>query len=217
MIRLLVVDDHPVVTAGLAAELANEPDMEVVASAGTVEDAIRLIEQTVPDVVIADVLFGTRPRGLELVDRYGRDLRPAILLFSNYAPPATVWAAREHGAAGYLTKEASTAELVAAIRTIVGGYDFFPRELLDAAGCALETPTAREIEIIEAIAGGAANKEVAAALQISPRTVETHLTRCFARYAIASRAELVAIAIREHWLPEALRSSRPTSPRQLQR
>ena len=61
MIRLLVVDDHPVVTAGLAAELANEPDMEVVASAGTVEDAIRLIEQTVPDVVIADVLFELVP------------------------------------------------------------------------------------------------------------------------------------------------------------
>jgi DNA-binding NarL/FixJ family response regulator len=202
-IRLIVVDDHPVVGFGLIGELANEPNMEVVASPLTIEEAIPLIEREKPDVVIADVVFENRPRGLELVDRFGRAPDgPAILLFSNYAPASMVTLALEHGAAGYLTKEASPAELARAIRTVASGAVFVSREILAAARNTPDRPSPRELEIITEIAAGATNKEIAASLGISPRTVETHLERCFARYDLASRAELVALAMREHWLAE---------------
>jgi DNA-binding NarL/FixJ family response regulator len=202
-IRLVVVDDHPIVGFGLIGELANDPDMEVVATPLTVEESIPIIERELPDVVIADVVFENRPRGLELVDRFGRvPGGPAILLFSNYAPASMVAAALEHGAAGYLTKEASPAELAQAIRTVASGAIYVSREILAAARSAPDRPSPRELEIIAAIAAGATNKEVAGSLRISPRTVETHLERCFARYELASRAELVAMAMREHWLAE---------------
>jgi DNA-binding NarL/FixJ family response regulator len=204
-IRLVIVDDHPVVGFGLIGGLANQPDMEVIASSLTIEESIPIIEREQPDVVIADVVFENRPRGLELVDRYGlMPDGPAILLFSNYAPAAIVTLALEHGAAGYITKEASADELAGAIRTVASGAVYVSRELLSAARRAPERPTRRELEIIGSIAAGATNKEMAAALGISPRTVETHLERCFARYEIASRAELVALAMREHWLAEEM-------------
>ncbi len=203
MIDVMVVDDHPVVWFGLIGALANEPDIRVVASASTVEAAIGLVETEKPDVVVADVMFENRPRGLELVDRFGEMAGgPAILLFSNYTPPAIVTLALEHGAAGYLPKGASPAELAGAIRAVAAGGVFFSREILAAAHGALEPPTPREVEIIAGIAGGATSKEIAGTLDIGLRTVETHLERCFARYGVASRAELVALAMREQWLAE---------------
>jgi DNA-binding NarL/FixJ family response regulator len=200
-IRILVVDDHPVVAFGLTAALQAEPDIEIIGSVLTIEDAVTRAEEEKPDVIVTDVVFGDRPRGLELVDRYGsRATGIAILLFSNYTPPSIVTLALEHGAAGYITKEASPAEIATAVRTVASGGIYVSRELLNAARKAPEHPSPRELEIIAAIATGARNKEIASSLGISVRTVETHLERCFARYEVSSRAELVALTMREHWL-----------------
>ena len=200
-IRVLVVDDHPVVAFGLTAGLQPESDIEIIGSVLTIDAGLAFAEAEKPDVIVADGVFGDRPRGLELVDRFGSSATaPAILLFSNYTPPSTVTLALEHGACGYITKEASPAEIATAIRTVASGGIYVSRELLNAAHKAPDHPSPREMEIIAAIATGATNKEIAAILGIGVRTVETHLERCFGRYEVSSRAELVALAMREHWL-----------------
>jgi DNA-binding NarL/FixJ family response regulator len=200
-IRVLVVDDHPVVAFGLTAGLQPESDIEVIGSVLTIDAGLAFAETEKPDVIVADVVFGDRPRGLELVDRFGSSATaPAILLFSNYTPPSIVTLALEHGACGYITKEASPAEIATAIRTVASGGIYVSRDLLNAAKKAPDHPSPREMEIIAAIATGATNKEIAASLGIGVRTVETHLERCFGRYEVSSRAELVALAMREHRL-----------------
>ncbi len=207
MIRLLVVDDHPVVREGLVALLQDEPDFEVVDAAGSAEVALRLVEQLHPDVVLLDLELP----GIDGVTAIPQvtTLAPEtrVVVFSAYDSSERVLGAIKAGAKGYLLKGATGDELVQAIRTVhAGGTALQPRiaEILVTAvrgphqsGPALSR---REQEVLQLLAQGLANKQIARALAISERTVKFHVTSIFNKLGADNRAQAVALAAQRHLL-----------------
>lgn len=198
MIRVAVVDDHPVVTEGLAVALGNLPDLEVVWTAASVSEARRaLADAGRVDVVLLDV---------RLVDGSGLDLLPgeradppAYVVLSSWDRPQYAAAAFKRGAAGYLLKVAPLGEIVSAIHSVAaGGLAFEARHLDRVRGTRNLTP--REVEVIGLVAKGLSNEEVAAHLGIARKTVEAYLTRLYERWGFSTRTELVLWAEREGWL-----------------
>lgn len=202
MIRLAVVDDHPAISEGLAHRLAAEPDIELVGVAASLDDTRQLIRTAKPDVVLSDVELGGGERGFELLSPDGAPDRigPAVLFLSAYDYPAFRALAMERGAAGYLLKTAPVTEILDAIRTVAAGRTAFTPHDLRAARSAIRRPSERELEVIELLASGRSNDEIAAALAIGPRTVESHLRRLFARYSVDNRTALTMLAISEGWI-----------------
>ncbi len=197
-IRVAVVDDHPVVREGTAALLAGQPNLEVVGTAGTVDEARALLEATDADVVLLDIRLGT-DSGLRLLGTERPDGRaaPAIVVLTAYDYPQYADAALRRGAAGFVLKTAPLAELRTAIeRAAAGGLAFSVRPRPGA----LPRLSAREHEVVRLVVDGRTNDEIGGALGIGAKTVETHLARVFERLGIASRTELAARAIREGWL-----------------
>ena len=195
LIRVAVVDDHPVVRDGTAALLGTQPGLEVVGVASTVEEAVALIAATPIDVVLLDIRLGV-DSGLRLLQTRLPSPAPAIVVLSAYDYPQYAEAALRLGAAGFVVKTAPLAELRDAIeRAADGGMAFRVRP---PAGGARLSP--REREVVRLVVEGRTNDEVGTALQIGVRTVETHLRRVFERFGVASRTELAARAIREGWL-----------------
>lgn len=193
MIRVAIVDDHPVVREGTAALLAAQPDLTVVGTAATLDEAEGLLDPERVDVVLLDVRMGTKS-GLELLQ--GRSLRPAIVVLTAYDYPQYTAAALRLGAAGFVLKTAPISELLAAIRTAADGRLAFARRP------SRDDPplTSRELEVVRLVVEGRSNGEIAHALAIAPKTVETHLRRIFERYGAQSRTELATRALREGWL-----------------
>ncbi|MBI3747336.1 MAG: response regulator transcription factor [Chloroflexi bacterium] len=202
LIRLAVVDDHPAISEGLAHRLAAEPDIELVGVASTLPAARQLINAENPDVVLSDVELGDGDRGFELLNPDGPADRvgPAILFLSAYDYPAFRALAMELGAAGYVLKTAPVLEILDAIRTAAAGRTTFTSQDLRAAQLVLRRPSDRELEVIELLAAGRTNDQIAASLAIVPRTVESHLRRLFARYSVYNRTALVMLALNHGWV-----------------
>ncbi len=198
MIRVLVVDDHPVTSQGVADALRESGDIEIVGVAETLSRARSLIGSLSPDVVLCDVQVG-RERSLGLPREIGGPA-PAILFFTSYDYPSFVRAALEGGAAGYVLKSAPIADVVAGIRTVAGGGSTFAARDLHSARRAQRMPTERELEVIRRVAMGQSNAEIGEVLDITERTVESHLRRLFSRYSVDSRTELTLIAARSGWI-----------------
>jgi DNA-binding NarL/FixJ family response regulator len=198
-IRVAVVDDHPMVREGTAALLAAEAGLEVVGTAGTLDEARSLVAAARPDVVVLDIRLGTES-GLRLLGRDGTAAGadgPAIVVVTSYDYPQYVDAALRLGAAGYVLKTAPVAELVDAIRrAAAGGLAFGSRPRAGAAAAL----SARELEVVRLVVDGRSNDEIGAALGIGAKTVESHLRRLFDRFDLASRTELATRALREGWL-----------------
>ena len=127
---------------------------------------------------------------------------PAVLLLSGFGHASVVRAAIDRGAAGYLDKGAEMATIVDAIRTVAGGGTVFRAADLAASREAPRRPSDREIEVIAQVVAGSTNAEVAAALGLSEKTVESHLHRLFDRYGLLSRTELAVLAMNEGWVPD---------------
>lgn len=198
LIRVVVIDDHPVVREGTAALLAAQPGLAVVGTAGSLDEARVLLPGVEADVVLLDIRLGGES-GLGLLGTPDPPTarRPAIVVLTAYDYPQYAEAALRLGAAGFVLKTAPLAELVDAIRRAAdGGLAFQVRPLASTA----ERPTAREMDVVRLVADGLSNDEIGAALGIGARTVETHLRRLFERFAIASRTELATRALREGWL-----------------
>lgn len=123
-----------------------------------------------------------------------------MIFFSAYDFPAFRALAMERGAAGYLLKTAPVAEILDAIRTAAAGRTTFTSRDLRAARSALRPPSERELSVIGLIADGQSNDEIAAALAIGPRTVESHLRRLFGRYSVYNRTALAMLALQEGWI-----------------
>jgi DNA-binding NarL/FixJ family response regulator len=196
-IRIAIVDDHPVVREGTAALLRTRSDLEIVGTAGSLEDAVPLLDATLVDVLLLDIRLGDAS-GFELLTRPADASRPrpAIVVVTAYDYPQYTEAALRFGAAGLVLKTAPLDELVDAIRRAAeGGLSF--RRRPDGAAARL---TPRELEVVRLVADGRSNDEIAAALGIGVKTVETHLGRVFERFGLASRAELAVRAVREGWL-----------------
>jgi len=200
LIRVAIVDDHPVVRQGIAALLASQPDLDVVGSAGAVEEAVELLGRVEVDVLLLDIRLGT-DSGLRFLaeapvtaDRAAA--MPAVVVLSAYDYPQYADAALRLGAAGFVVKSAPLEELVDAIkRAAAGGMAFGVRPGRDRPRV-----SPRELDVVRLVVEGRSNDEVGAALGIGVKTVETHLRRLFERFEIGSRTELAARALREGWL-----------------
>ncbi|HSG87205.1 MAG TPA: response regulator transcription factor [Candidatus Limnocylindrales bacterium] len=195
-IRVAVIDDHPVVREGTAALLDARDDLTVVGQGATVEDARQLGLRGDVDVMILDVRLGA-DSGLQLLAELHRASGPAVVILSSFDYPQYVDAALRHGASGYILKTAPIDELVDAVRRAADGGMSFARR--PRAG-ATRLPTARELDVIRLVVDGRSNDEIALALGIGSKTVETHLHRLYERFAVASRTELATRALREGWM-----------------
>lgn len=174
--------------------------MDLVGNARSAAVAIEAIERLDPDVVVCDIQMGGEAEGLRVLDHFGRRDRPAILILSAFDFPTLFRAAFERGAAGYLLKTVELDSVVAAVRTAAAGGTVFSDRSMRIIRAALRRPSDREIEVLELVAGGASNEEVARRLFLSLKTVESHLRRLFNRYGSMNRTELAVLAIREGWV-----------------
>ena len=196
LIRIAVIDDHPVVGEGTAALLRQERDLDVVGIAASLEDAraTGLFDVARTDVLLLDIRLGAES-GLAALGG-ASTARPAVIVLTAYDYPQYAEAALRLGAAGFVLKTAPVTELVEAIRRVAaGGFAFASRP--SGGGVRL---SAREHDVVRLVAEGRTNDEIGAALAIGSKTVETHLARLFERLDVASRTELAARAIREGWL-----------------
>jgi DNA-binding NarL/FixJ family response regulator len=197
--RVLIVDDHALLRSGVRAEL--EPLLEIAGEAGTVEEAVAAIERERPEVVLLDVHMPDGG-GVEVIRRAAaRGLRPRFLALSVSDAAEDVIAVIRAGARGYVTKNIAPDELADAVRRVHGGDAVFSPRLagfvLDAfAGPApqpeseLDALTPREREVIQHIARGYMYKEIALRLEISPKTVEAHVSSVLRKLQLSSRHEL---------------------------
>lgn len=194
MIRVAVVDDHPLVREGTAAIVDRADDMEIAGVAGSLDELRPILDGSV-DVLLLDLRLG-QESGFELL-REASGVLPAVVCLTSYDYPQYADAAMRLGAAGFVVKTAPTAELLDAVRrAAAGGMAFGVRP---GRGVVLSD---RERQVVGLIVAGASNDEIGARLGISARTVESHLRRLFDRTDVASRTELAARALREGWLEE---------------
>ena len=195
LIRVGIVDDHPVVGEGTAAILRTQADLDVVGVAVSL-DAARaagLTDAAAVDVLLLDIRLG-RESGLHVLS--SDPALPPVIVLTAYDYPQYAEAALRLGAAGFVLKTAPLAELLDAIRRVsTGGLAFAVRP--GPAGVRL---TPREHDVVRLVADGRSNDEIGAELGIGAKTVETHLARLFERVGVASRTELATRALREGWL-----------------
>ena len=201
MIRLLVVDDHPVVRAGMVAVLGEEPDLEVVGEAANGAEALALVPRLSPDVVLMDLRMPVMD-GAEATRRIvdGPDA-PHVLVLTTYDTDADIVRAVEAGARGYLLKDAPTPVLTEAIRRAARGETVLAPPVAARLADRLRAPagpelTAREVEVLGLVARGHSNADIGRRLFIAEATVKTHLIRAFAKLGVADRTAAVTEAHR---------------------
>ncbi|MBL7486963.1 response regulator transcription factor [Frankia sp. AgB1.9] len=198
-IRLLVVDDHPVVRDGLIGMFAREPDVEVVGEAADGAQAVRLAAQLRPDVILMDL----RMPGMDGVTairelaRGGAGAR--VLVLTTYDTDSHVLPAIEAGATGYLLKDAARDDLLRAVRAAARGEAVLAPSVAATLMNRVRTPetgplSQRELEVLQLVAAGATNRVVAAQLFVTEATVKTHLLNIYAKLGVNDRAAAVAEA-----------------------
>ncbi|NLP82956.1 response regulator transcription factor [Microbacterium sp. CFH 90308] len=210
MIRLLIADDHPVVRAGLAGLLSDEPGFEVVGEASDGGEAVRLAAATRPDVVLMDlrmpVVDGVAATA-RITGGEAGDPPPRVLILTTYETDDQILAAIEAGASGYLLKAAPQAEIVAGIRSVAAGQSALSPQVAVRLVERMRRPeasavlTARETDVLRLVAAGHSNKQVATALGIGESTVKTHLLKVFEKLGVADRTRAVTLAMERGLLP----------------
>jgi DNA-binding NarL/FixJ family response regulator len=202
-LRVVIVDDHPIVRDGLRSLLSSIDDIELVGEAGTGEDAITLVDATKPDVVIMDIEMPGM--GGIAATRVLAGHHPAIpvLALTMYGQDESVFAALRAGARGYLLKGAQQQDLLRAVRAVAQGQAVFGTDVADrllATFSSTPTPrpfpelTDREREILSLITGGEGNVQIARRLGLSAKTVANHVSNVLTKLQVQNRAEAIAVA-----------------------
>jgi DNA-binding NarL/FixJ family response regulator len=214
VIRILVVDDHPIVREGLVSVLADEPDFEVVGAGGSAEEALDLVARLHPDVLLLDLELPGMS-GIEAISHLARRPTPVkVLVFTAYDADEQVFGAIRAGARGYLLKGASAGEIARAVRTVqLGGSHLEPHVaarvlneisaptaqrgggLRGAAGGGSGGLSEREMQVLRLVAAGNANKEIARQLAIAERTAKFHVSSLMNKLGAGNRAQVVALAV----------------------
>ncbi|MEV7634103.1 response regulator transcription factor [Microbacterium sp. NPDC089318] len=198
---VLLVDDHWVVRSGLRALLGTQPDLAVVAEAASGEEALDLVREHAPDVVVMDLAMGVGMDGIEAIRRLRQiNTRQAILVFTTYDSDADIVRAVDAGAMGYLLKDAAPGEIFAAVRGAVQGRSVMSPPVASRLFQQLRNPdgilTPREAELLGLLTEGLSNRELGRRLFISEATVKTHLAHIYAKLGVETRAAAIATAIR---------------------
>jgi len=197
-IRVFSVDDHPLLREGIAALVNNQPDMVLIAQASTGSEAIQLFKECLPDVTLLD---------LRLPDMSGIDTLIAIrtafpnarvIMLTTFEGDVEIHRALQAGACGYLLKNMPPSELLDVIRLVHAGKKRIPPEIASqlAEHMADEALTEREVEVLQQVAGGNKNRDIANKLFISEETVKVHIKHIMEKLGAADRTQAVAIGIR---------------------
>jgi NarL family two-component system response regulator LiaR len=213
VVRIVIVDDHPVVREGLRSFLGSREGLEVVGEAGDVDEAVRVTEATGPDVVLLDLVMPggggvvALPRLLALVPR------PQVIVLTSFGADDQALAAVRAGASGWLGKDVPPAELESAIRTVArGGSVLDPavatRVLAEVASPGGSDPgldqlTAREREVLGLLGRGLSNRDLAATLFVAEKTVKTHVSSILSKLHLSDRTQAALFAVRHGLVEES--------------
>ncbi|GAA1414493.1 DNA-binding response regulator [Glutamicibacter uratoxydans] len=196
MIRILLVDDHPIVRTGLRSLFENYDDIEVVGEASTGEEALDFVKATAVDVVLCDLRLGAGMNGAETTAAIGKLPRaPRVLILTTFDKDAEILACIEAGASGYLLKDVSAPTIVESIRSAAQGNLVLAPEMTQRVLAGMRQPkvelTAREHDVLQQLATGIGNKQISKALFVSEATVKTHLVHIFDKLQATSRTEAI--------------------------
>lgn len=203
-LRILLVDDHPVVRHGLKAMFAERPDMDVVAEAADGRAALDVLAGdpvTEVDVVLMDLRMGTGMDGVTAIRRItGLDTPPPVLVLTTYDTDADILAAVEAGATGYMLKDAPPDQLCEAVHTAARGQTALAPDVANRLMDRLRSPSpalsGRELEILGLLARGLSNRAISRELFISEATVKTHLVHVFDKLGVDNRTAAITTALR---------------------
>ncbi len=208
-LRLLLVDDHEVVRIGLRTLLNDEPDMEVVAEAGTVAEAVKMCAQFQPDVMLLDVRLPDGS-GIDACRAIRRSSPCQVLILTSYADDELVMEAINSGAAGYVLKQIGIEELLRAIRAVGAGDAVLDPQITvrvlkrvrqlerTAAASAFHDLSEREMQVLLRVAQGKSNAEIGKELHLSPTTVRNHVSTILSKLGLSNRIEAAIYAVRNH-------------------
>ncbi|QIK63156.1 response regulator transcription factor [Leucobacter viscericola] len=202
MIRVLVVDDHPIVRSGIVGLLDTEPDFEVIGEASSGEEAVGLAAELDPDVVLMDLRMPGMG-GVAATGSIARSGGPRVLVFTTYEDDDQILAAIEAGASGYLVKAAPAEELAAGVRAVAAGQTVLAPSIAAQLVARVAAPrdaappelTPREHEILTLVAEGLSNPAIAERLYIGESTVKTHLIHVFEKLKVSDRTRAVTRAM----------------------
>ena len=198
-IRLLIVDDHPVVRAGLSSMLGKQPGITLIGAAASAEEALSLLETLPADVVLLDLRM-PKMNGIEALRAMGElPCAPNVIILSSFEFEEEIYRAVQAGARGYLLKEMSRDDIVAAIIAVHAGRRYFPpaiaSRLADRNHRSSLSP--RELEILELLSKGFTNKEIARAFGISRYTVRNHVNSINQKLEVCDRTEAASVAMKQ--------------------
>jgi DNA-binding NarL/FixJ family response regulator len=196
-IRILVADDHFVVRMGLIALVNTEDDLEVIGEASDGKQAVDLFEKLKPDLVLMDLRMPVKDGIAATAEIFRNHPDARVLMLTTYDGDTDIHRAIQSGAQGYVLKNATGVELIPALRAVAAGQKWIPQEISArlASRKVFEELTAREMEVLQKIAQGLANKEIGDVLKISEHTVKDHLKHILGKLHVADRTEAVTVAL----------------------
>jgi two-component system NarL family response regulator len=195
-IRVILADDHPVVRDGLAAIVNQQSDMEVVAEAGDGEEALALYERHRPDVMVLDLRM-PKLDGVAVVQRVlAAHPKACLLIMTTYDGDEDIFRSLSQGAKGYLLKDAPRQEILSAIRAVAQDQPYTSSSVAAKAVRRMTKPslTQRELDVLQLVAQGRSNKDIARRLEITEGTAKTHVKAILAKLDAISRTEAVSVA-----------------------
>jgi len=197
-IRILIVDDRPVVCIGLTRMLSAHSGLEVIGSAPSGEEALAIVQQNRPDVLLLDLRMPGMD-GIAVMHALKRiDAPPRVIVITSFEKDEDIYRSIRAGAQGYQLKDTTESEMVAAITVVDAGKRYIPRHIAARLADRMLRAdlTGRELQILEMLAQGSTNKQIARALEISDNTVRHHVNNIMDKLQVSDRTEAVAIAIR---------------------
>lgn len=203
-IRILIVDDHPVVCSGLTSMLSSHPQFQVVASVPSGEEALASLAQTRPHIILLDLRMPGMD-GIAVLHALARlDSPPRVIVLTSFEKEEDIYRAIRAGAQGYLLKDSTEAEMISALQLVHGGKRYIPRHIAARLADRMlrSDLTARELQILNSLSLGHTNKEIAKNLKISENTVRHHVTSIMEKLQVSDRTEAVATALRTGVLSE---------------
>jgi DNA-binding NarL/FixJ family response regulator len=196
-IRILIADDHYLVRMGIVALVNTESDMEVVAEAADGLQAIEMFERHKPDLVLMDSRMVVKTGIEATIEIRKRDPHARVLMLTAFDGDADIRKAFDAGAQGYVLKSSSGEKLIPALRAVAAGQRWIPQEVAHRLSSrnSYETLTPRELQVLNQIARGLANKQIADHFGITESTVKTHLKNILAKLRVADRTEALSVSI----------------------